>query len=105
MMSIFPIPVNVLNKLDAIRRNFLWQGNCEHKKFHLVKWDSVITSKKEGGLGIRNLKHHNHSLLLKWLWRFASDEQSLWKETIKTRYGMENFWTSMTITHPYGTGV
>ncbi|WMV18045.1 hypothetical protein MTR67_011430 [Solanum verrucosum] len=98
MMSVFH---------DAIRRNFLWQGNCDpnNHKFHLVKWDQVILSKKEGGLGIRNLKIQNQSLLMKWLWRFASQEQALWKETIKARFGMENLWITNLSTQPYGSGV
>ena len=44
--------------MDAIWRIFLFQGNChpnEHK-YHLVKWDEVIQSKKVGGLGIRKPK-------------------------------------------------
>ncbi|WMV13686.1 hypothetical protein MTR67_007071 [Solanum verrucosum] len=68
MMSLFPIHGKIIKKLDAIRRNFLWQGNGEgEKKHHLVKWEAIITSKKEGGLGIKNLKAQNKSLLLKWL--------------------------------------
>ncbi|WMV14069.1 hypothetical protein MTR67_007454 [Solanum verrucosum] len=72
-----------------------------------VKWDQVILSKKEGGLGIRNLKIQNQSLLMimKWLWRFASQEQALWKETIKARFGMENLWITNLSTQPYGSGV
>lgn len=73
MMSLFPIPGSVSKNLDSIRRNFLWQGNGEgEKQHHLVKWNVVIKNKKEGGMGIKNLDAQNQSLLLKWLWRFAS---------------------------------
>lgn len=74
MITFSPMPANVIDRMDAIRRNLLWQGNCDPNdhKFHLVKWDQVIQSKKEGGLGIRNLKLQNQSLLMKWLRRFAS---------------------------------
>lgn len=63
--------------MDAIWRNYLCQGNCDpnEHKYHLVKWDEVIQSKKVGGLGLRNLKLQNQNLLMKWLWRFASQEQ------------------------------
>ncbi|KAG5598738.1 hypothetical protein H5410_030108 [Solanum commersonii] len=27
MMSIFRVPTNVVDRIDALRRNFLWQGN------------------------------------------------------------------------------
>ena len=51
MMSLFPIPDGVMDRLDALRRNFLWEGNSETKKFHLVKWDTLIKSKQAGGWG------------------------------------------------------
>lgn len=52
-----------------------------------------------------NLKTQNNSLLMKWLWSFASQEQSLWKEIIRTRYGMENWWITKATTQPYDTGL
>lgn len=62
MMSLFPIPVNVIDRIDALRRNFLWEGNSDKTKIHLVKWDDLLLSKKEGGLGIKNLRIQNQSL-------------------------------------------
>lgn len=40
-------------------------------------------------MGIKNLKAHNKSLLLKWLWRMATEDQSLWKDIISARYGKD----------------
>ncbi|KAG5594949.1 hypothetical protein H5410_036181 [Solanum commersonii] len=76
MMSLFPMPVNVIKKLDAIRRDFLWQ----------------LT------------RGQNHSLPLKWLWRFGTDGHSSWKETILTRYGMEEHLITKEVKNPYGNG-
>ena len=56
MLSLFHIPQSVLQRLDKVRRNFLWHGNNERKGFHLVKWKNIIRSKEQGGLGIKNLK-------------------------------------------------
>ncbi|KAG5616819.1 hypothetical protein H5410_016643 [Solanum commersonii] len=87
-------------------RNFLWQGNGEgEKKYHLVKWEVVTNSKKEGGMGIKNLKVQNQSLLLKWLWRFVSGEQGLWKDVIVSRYTMEGLWITKQVRSPYGVGL
>ena len=47
-MSLFPIPDGVIDILDALRRNFLWEGNSETKKFHFVKWDTLNRSKQVG---------------------------------------------------------
>ena len=62
MMSIFPIPDGVIDRLDAIRRNFLLEGNSDTKKIRLVKWDELIGSKLKRGLGVRNLKIQNKAL-------------------------------------------
>ena len=70
MMSVFPMPASVSNSIDALRRNFLWQGS-EDEKFHLVKWKELMVSKNTGGLGIRNLRKQNQSLMMKWLWKFG----------------------------------
>lgn len=51
MMSLFPIHDGVIDRLDTLRRYFLWEGNSETKKFHLVKWDTLIKSKQAGGWG------------------------------------------------------
>lgn len=37
----FPIPAKVEERLDAIMRNSLWNGNKENKRFHLVKRKTV----------------------------------------------------------------
>lgn len=47
-MSLFPIPSKVLEKLNKIRRNFLWEGNNSSHKLHLINWDKVLKSVKEG---------------------------------------------------------
>lgn len=35
--SLYRMPMVVTKKLDWIRRNFLWDGNCVRRKMHLVK--------------------------------------------------------------------
>ena len=44
----------------------LGRGNLE-KKPHLVKWATVCTDKKVGGLRVRDLHKLNKALLGKWL--------------------------------------
>ncbi|KAK6796557.1 hypothetical protein RDI58_004258 [Solanum bulbocastanum] len=105
VMSLFPIPNGVIGRLNALRRNFLWEGNSKTKKFHLVKWAALIGNKQVGGLGVRNLKTQNQCLLMKWLWRLASNEQALWKEVIQAKYEMEDHWSTCMVTNTYGTSL
>ncbi|WMV58807.1 hypothetical protein MTR67_052192 [Solanum verrucosum] len=95
----------MVKKLEKMRRKFLWQGNKEGKGYCLVKWDTVLLSKKDGGLGIRNIRLQNESLLLKWLWRCINEDKALWKEVIVSKYGEASPWCTKIVTDTYGVGV
>lgn len=63
VMSLFPLLAKVEERLDKLRRKFLWLGNKEGKGIHLVKWQIVQLSKKAGGLGVKNLGLQNMSFI------------------------------------------
>lgn len=105
MMSLFPIPPGIINRLDSIRRNFLWQGNKERRGFHLVKWKTVITEKRVGGLGIKNMKNQSKALRMKWLWKYSNDNQNLWGSVIKAKYEESDSWMTKEVTTPYGVSL
>lgn len=48
---------------------------------------------------------HNNCLLVKWLWRYNEERQSLWKDFIKYKYGENGFGYSNVSTEPCGVGV
>nr|GEZ81557.1 RNA-directed DNA polymerase, eukaryota [Tanacetum cinerariifolium]GEZ81579.1 RNA-directed DNA polymerase, eukaryota [Tanacetum cinerariifolium] len=48
------------------------------KKITWVAWDKVLASKKNGGLGVSSYFALNWALLFKWIWRFVSQDDSLW---------------------------
>jgi len=104
-MSLFPLPAKVEERLDKLRRDFLWSGNKEGKKIHLVKWQTALLSKKTGGLGIKNLRVQNKSLLSKWLWRFVVEDQALWRRAILNKYGQTEEWVSNVVDSTYGVSV
>lgn len=45
---------------------------------HLVKWDVISKKKENGGLGVKNLRLHNLSLIARWWRRFNKKKDSLW---------------------------
>ena len=60
------------------------------RKAHLVKWEVVCVDKEKGILGIRKLVLLNKALLGKWIWRFASEKENLWKKVISVKHGQES---------------
>nr|GEW77117.1 RNA-directed DNA polymerase, eukaryota, reverse transcriptase zinc-binding domain protein [Tanacetum cinerariifolium] len=48
-----------------------------------IAWEKVLASKKNGGLRVSSL----HALLLKWVWRFLSQDGSIWSRVINAIYG------------------
>ncbi|KAG5568861.1 hypothetical protein H5410_064121 [Solanum commersonii] len=89
IMSLFTISAKVAKKLDKLRRDFLWHGYKENKGYNLVK----------------DLRKHNNSLLMKWLWRYTEERQALWKDLIKFKYREDGLWCSNVSTDVYGAGV
>lgn len=68
LMSLIPVPSEVGKKINKLRRDFIWEGNAENRKIHLVNWEKITRCKEEGeggGLGVRDLKVHNKSLSCK----------------------------------------
>nr|GFA87399.1 RNA-directed DNA polymerase, eukaryota [Tanacetum cinerariifolium] len=57
-MSSFKAPKSILNRLEAIRRNFFNGSDCLKKKLSLISWKIALASKKNEGL-VGNGEHTN----------------------------------------------
>ncbi|GAU46080.1 hypothetical protein TSUD_180160 [Trifolium subterraneum] len=66
---------------------FLWGGVRGGNKIKRVKWSVVCKAKRMGGLGVRDVRLVNLSLLAKWRWRLLLPGSSLWKEVLVAKYG------------------
>nr|GFA22905.1 RNA-directed DNA polymerase, eukaryota [Tanacetum cinerariifolium] len=86
-MSIYKAPKRVLQMLETIRSKFFYGAGSSEKKITWMAWEKVLASKKHGGLGVASLYALNRALLLKWVWRFLSQDSSLWSSVIKAIYG------------------
>ncbi|PNX59052.1 ribonuclease H, partial [Trifolium pratense] len=83
------MPVKVWRQLVTIQRNFLWGGSSKRAKICWVKWDDICRPKNEVGLGIRDLRFVNISLLAKWRWKLLTYEPDVWKDVVIARYGRD----------------
>jgi hypothetical protein len=105
-LSLFPIPVDVARRLEKIQRDFLWSGLGEEFKYHLVSWSKICDPISNGGLVIQNLQRFNQALLGKWLWRYGSDHEALWRQVVDAKYGsMWGGWCSKEVRGTYGVSL
>ena len=65
-LSLFHLLADVASRLEKIQRDFLWNGLGDQPKFHLINWAKVCEPLEHGGLGVKNLRLFNQSLLGKW---------------------------------------
>ncbi|GJU96065.1 hypothetical protein Tco_1320821, partial [Tanacetum coccineum] len=86
-MSIYKVPKGVLKEMEAIRSKFFNGADISDRKITWAAWDKVLASKKNGGLGVSSFHALNRALLLKWVWRFISQDGSLWFRVIQALYG------------------
>nr|GEW37042.1 RNA-directed DNA polymerase, eukaryota [Tanacetum cinerariifolium] len=86
-MLIYKVPKGVLKEMTAIRSKFFNGADISDRKIMRAAWDKVLASKKNGGLGVLSFHALNHALLLKWVWRFISQDGSLWFRVIQALYG------------------
>jgi hypothetical protein len=61
----------------------LARGSTKNK-YRLIRWQIICKSKKKGGLGVKDIRKTNISLLCKCKWRWKLEtERGLWQEIIK----------------------
>lgn len=82
-MCCFTLPVWVIDRIDRIRRSFLWGKNEVDKAgISLINWEAACLPKKWGGMGIIDLRVQNTALLLRWWWRQYEEPTALWTITV-----------------------
>lgn len=84
-LSLFFIPSKVADTLESIQRNFMWASTDGNKKYPLVAWEIICRTKKQGGLGIRNLKQFNRALQAKHIRRIFNTTGE-WRDILKYKY-------------------
>ncbi|GKV09906.1 hypothetical protein SLEP1_g21339 [Rubroshorea leprosula] len=89
LMSTYLLPDGVIKKIDAIRRKFLWGGCEERNKIAWVRWDKVCKDRKQGGMGIKDLRMFILALMGKWWARLVNEQGGLWRRVLLDKYGGE----------------
>lgn len=72
------LPIKILNHIDKIQKNFIWDSTLTTRKIHPIAWDTVTRDKCEGGLGVRSAKHKNLVNLASLTWRILHNSEKPW---------------------------
>lgn len=63
------------------------------KKLHSIKWAEICEPISKGGLGIRNSKNNNITILAKTCWKYVRNENLICSKVLKARYCLnKSFW-------------
>lgn len=84
-LSLFKIPVSILEGIRKRMSPFLWSGGILDDKIHLVRWNLLARPKSMGGWGLRRLDLFSLALRMKSLWRSMFSD-TLWNKIIKDKY-------------------
>ncbi|GJX91121.1 nucleotide-binding alpha-beta plait domain-containing protein [Tanacetum coccineum] len=71
----------------SISKDFKIIFRGKQEKASWLIWNNVLMSKDRGGLGVSSLYAINRGLLVKWVWRFVTQKDSLWPRSIKAIHG------------------
>lgn len=85
-MSCFMLPKTIIQEITKAMRRFWWSADKEKYKIPWIAWKKITASKKEGGLGLRDMMAFNKALLAKQAWRLITQPSSLLARVYKAKY-------------------
>ncbi|GAV91527.1 hypothetical protein CFOL_v3_34921, partial [Cephalotus follicularis] len=85
-MSVFQLPFSLCADLHRMASNFWWSQQAEERKIHWTAWNKLCRPKSKGGLGFRNLREFNLSMLAKQGWRLEKQTAYLCYRILKVKY-------------------
>ena len=90
--TVYLLPRKCIKEIEHLCGAFLWTGPELKATGAKVAWSVICQTKKEGGLGIRDLKVVNRVNVLKLIWRLFSGK-SLWGRWIEANLlKIKCFW-------------
>uniref|UniRef100_A0A8I7B954 Reverse transcriptase domain-containing protein n=1 Tax=Hordeum vulgare subsp. vulgare TaxID=112509 RepID=A0A8I7B954_HORVV len=85
-MSVFDITKGLCEQISPMVGRYFWAHQDKENKIHWLSWERLTMSKKEGGLGYKDLHTFNLAMLAKKGWRMLNCSDSLCARVLKAKY-------------------
>ncbi|CAA0806070.1 Unknown protein [Striga hermonthica] len=85
-MQIAWFPEKTCQQIDSIIKRFIWRDR-DGRGLHLVKWQTVAKPRRLGGLGLRQTRQMNITMLGKKVSNYIEGTPSLWVVALSHRFG------------------
>jgi hypothetical protein len=85
-MSCFDLTKTLCEEMSTMICRFWWAQQEKENKVHWLSWEKLTQSKKDGGLGFRDLYGFNMAMLARQAWRMLTSPDSLCAQVLKAKY-------------------
>ncbi|CAA7044436.1 unnamed protein product [Microthlaspi erraticum] len=85
-MTCFKLPGSLTKRIQSALTRFWWDGSDEQRKTSWIAWTKLVKSRKDGGLGFRDLQCFNDALLAKVSWRILTQPKCLLARILLSKY-------------------
>lgn len=85
-MNCFLFPIATCKEIERAMARFYWGSDDEGRKHHWVSWEKATRSKRQGGLGFREIHFFNMAMVAKQYWRILTHPHSFLSIILKAKY-------------------
>lgn len=85
-MNMLLIPFEVCDKIEKTMNAFWWGSGEPRKGIKWLSWDKLCSVKEDGGLGFKNLRDFNITMLAKQAWRIINETNPLVTSILRAKY-------------------
>jgi hypothetical protein len=85
-MGCFDLTKTLCDQISSMICRYWWNKQEGKRKIHWIWWEQIIKSKKEGGLGFRDIYAFNIAMLAKQGWRLLQNAESLCARVLQAKY-------------------
>jgi hypothetical protein len=86
VMGVFKLPMSVCDDLTKLICDYWWGVEQGKRRTHWISWPKLNRSKEQGGLGFRDMRLFNQTLLARQAWQLLAFPDSLCAKVLKAKY-------------------